>query len=61
MHAFSPKYYCKYFQDLLIGFLINIASKLGVDAKMLKSSWETNLKVRPEKDWENLKGRSVVE
>ena len=42
-----------------INALINIASKLGVDAKMLKSSWETNLKVRPEKDWEKLKGRAV--
>jgi hypothetical protein len=27
---------------------------------VLKSVWETNLKVRPEKDWEKLKGRAVV-
>ena len=24
-------------------------------------TWETNLQVRPEKDWEQLKGRSVVD
>ena len=27
----------------------------------LNGVWNTNLKVRPEKDWEKLKGRSVVE
>ena len=26
----------------------------------LKGAWKTNLEVRPEKDWEDLKGRSVV-
>jgi hypothetical protein len=26
---------------------------------VLKGAWETNLKVRPEKDWEEFKGRSV--
>ena len=41
--------------------LISVASKLGVDPALLKSVWDTNLKVRPEKDWEKLKGRSVVE
>ena len=29
--------------------------------KVLKGVWETNLKVRPEKDWEKLKGRAVVD
>ena len=28
---------------------------------VLKGAWETNLKVRPEKDWEKLKGRAVVD
>jgi len=27
----------------------------------LEGAWKTNLKVRPEKDWEQLKGRAVVE
>ena len=42
-----------------INALIQIASELGLDPKMLKSAWETNLKVRPDKDWEELKGRAV--
>ena len=28
---------------------------------VLKGAWDTNLKVRPEKDWENLKGRAVTD
>ena len=28
--------------------------------KVLKAAWETNLAVRPEKDWEELKGKAVV-
>ena len=27
----------------------------------LEGAWKTNLKVRPEKDWEQLKGRAVVD
>ena len=26
---------------------------------VLKGAWETNLTVRPERDWEKLKGRAV--
>ena len=26
----------------------------------LKGAWQTNLKVRPDQDWKELKGRSVV-
>ena len=26
---------------------------------VLEGAWKTNLEVRPEKDWENLKGRAV--
>ena len=42
-----------------INALISVASELGIDSKLLKSAWETNLKVRPEKDWEKLKGRAI--
>ena len=42
-----------------INALIKRASELGVDTKVLKSVWDTNLKVRPEKDWEKLKGRAI--
>ena len=39
--------------------IINYANELDVDMDVLKGAWKTNLKVRPEKDWEELKGRSV--
>ena len=41
--------------------LINFGESNGVDMNVLKGAWETNLKVRPEKDWERLKGRAVVD
>ena len=28
---------------------------------VLKGAWKTNLEVRPERDWEKLKGRAVVD
>jgi UDPglucose 6-dehydrogenase len=34
---------------------------LGVDTKVLDAVWAKNLEVRPEKDWEQLKGRAVSE
>ena len=39
--------------------IMNYADELGVDMNVLKGTWKTNLKVRPEKDWEQLKGRAV--
>ena len=41
--------------------MIKHADGIGVDVNVLKAVWETNLQVRPEKDWEQLKGRSVVD
>jgi UDPglucose 6-dehydrogenase len=41
--------------------MINFMDGLGVSVNTLKGAWETNLEVRPEKDWEKLKGRAVVE
>ena len=38
-----------------------IAETLGIDADTIKGAWDTNKKVRPEKDWEALKGRAIVE
>jgi UDPglucose 6-dehydrogenase len=40
--------------------LIKVAEDLGVDPKMLKATWEKNLEVRPERDWEQMKGRAVL-
>ena len=39
--------------------LISFGDEIGVDMNVLKGAWETNLAVRPEKDWEKLKGRAV--
>jgi UDPglucose 6-dehydrogenase len=41
--------------------MIKLGEELGVSTSTLKGAWETNLNVRPEKDWENLKGRAIVE
>ena len=41
--------------------LINFGEELGLEMSVLKGAWKTNLKVRPEKDWEQLKGRAVVD
>jgi nucleotide sugar dehydrogenase len=40
--------------------MIDLGKKLGVEMHTLKGAWETNLKVRPEKDWEKLEGQAVV-
>ena len=41
--------------------MIKHADGIGVDVNVLKAAWKTNLQVRPEKDWEQLKGRAVVD
>ncbi len=41
--------------------LIKFGKKNGVDMNVLEGTWKTNLIVRPEKDWEKLKGRAVSE
>lgn len=42
-----------------INAFITFSNSIGLDLKVLKGAWETNLNVRPEKDWEKLKGRAV--
>ena len=44
-----------------INALLDVCRELGVPAKTLLGAWETNLTVRPECDWEELKGRAVVD
>ena len=36
-------------------------NKHEVASLVLKAAWDKNLEVRPEKDWEQLKGRAVSE
>ena len=41
--------------------MIAFGESLGIDMHTINGAWKTNLLVRPEKDWENLKGRAVSE
>ena len=41
--------------------MIHFAEKNGIEPNVLKGAWDTNLDVRPEEDWKQFKGRSVVE
>jgi len=41
--------------------LMVVAEELGCNVNVMRGAWQTNLEVRPERDWEQLKGRAVVE
>jgi len=41
--------------------LINFCQENQISPNVLNGVWKTNLEVRPEKDWENLKGRAIVD
>jgi nucleotide sugar dehydrogenase len=43
-----------------INAFMSMAEDLGIKIPTIKGAWETNLNVRPEKDWEKLEGRAVV-
>ncbi len=40
--------------------IINFGNDLGLNMSTLKGVWNTNLEVRPERDWEKLEGRAIV-
>ena len=44
-----------------INALIKVAEKMDIPTNVLTSAWDTNLIVRPEQDWKELKGRAVVD
>ena len=44
-----------------INAIMSVAEDLSLDPMVLKAVWDRNLTVRPEKDWEELKGRAVSE
>jgi len=44
-----------------INALMFQSRQLGVDPKVMSGAWEKNLEVRPQRDWEKLKGRAVSE
>tara|TARA_B110000003_G_scaffold217129_1_gene216628 strand:+ start:20599 stop:21450 length:852 start_codon:yes stop_codon:yes gene_type:complete len=39
--------------------IIHFAESIHIDTKVLKGAWETNLKMRPSRDWEELRGRAI--
>ena len=41
--------------------MINFMDNMGTPSNTLKGTWKTNLEVRPEEDWKELKGRAVVD
>jgi len=41
--------------------LMHLAQELCIKANTIQGAWNTNLLARPEKDWEQLKGRAVVD
>lgn len=44
-----------------INALISLGKDLNVNMNVLEGAWKTNLEVRPEEDWKELKGRAVSE
>ena len=42
-----------------VNSLISFSKKHGIELNTIAGGWYTNLKVRPEKDWEKKEGRSV--
>jgi len=44
-----------------INALIKVAESMDLEVETLRGAWQTNLEVRPECDWKELKGRAVVE
>ena len=44
-----------------INAFMSFANSIGVDVNTIKGAWETNLNVRPEQDWKELKGRAVID
>jgi nucleotide sugar dehydrogenase len=42
-----------------VNALITLGDKLGTPMNTIKAGWVTNLEVRPEQDWNKLKGRAV--
>ena len=41
--------------------LLDFSNDLNINLNVVEGAWKTNLEVRPEKDWELLKGRAITE
>lgn len=40
--------------------MMDYSRKNGIEPNVLSGAWQTNLEVRPEKDWEKLLGRAII-
>jgi UDPglucose 6-dehydrogenase len=56
MYGFGGSCFPKDIQALLF-----FAKQMKIDMKVVKGAWDTNLKIRKNKDWEKLKNRAVSE
>ena len=43
-----------------VNALVAMGDELGIPMNTIKAGWKTNLEVRPEQDWNELKGRAVI-
>jgi UDPglucose 6-dehydrogenase len=44
-----------------INSFISFAESIGIGVRTIRGAWETNLLIRPERDWEKMKGRAIVD
>jgi UDP-glucose 6-dehydrogenase len=44
-----------------VNALVTLARELDVPLNAIEGGWKTNLEVRPEQDWNSMKGRAVSE
>lgn len=44
-----------------VNAIVSLAKKLNVPLNTIEAGWKTNLEVRPEQDWKEMKGRAVSE
>lgn len=40
--------------------LIHLAKTIGVKPTVMEAAWQKNLEIRPQRDWEKLKGRAIT-
>ena len=44
-----------------INAFMSFAKSVGIKTNTINGAWKTNLSVRPEQDWKDLKGRAIVD
>ena len=41
--------------------MIHFSKEKHIEPNVLEGAWKTNLEVRPDQDWKELKGRSIID